>query len=229
MKCLGAVLMTIAVSIGCVGTIAPAGAASDPLSKVKVAGVVGQPPTLTFDQPFKVKKSTSKLVLEGTGDKLVKGDKISFDYLAVNGRTGEQIETSFGKAPATITLDKGKALAGLVDGLVGATVGSRSLLAMAPSEGIAAQLEQQGGPAKKGDTILFAVDVVSLRDPLKKASGAPVEPAAGLPTVTIAKSGKPTIKVPKSDAPPSSWRSRSSPAPVRWWRPGRRSPSTTPA
>jgi peptidylprolyl isomerase len=200
-KRLGAVLVTIAMSIAYVGTIVPAGAAPDPLSKVTVTGVVGQPPTLEFDQPFKVKQSTSKQLLEGTGAKLVKGDKITFNYLAVDGRTGEQIETSFDKAPATITLDKSKAITGLVEGLIGATVGSRTLLAIAPSEGIAAKLEQEGGPAKKGDTILFVVDVTSVRVPITKATGTAVPPVAGLPTVTLAKNGKPTIKVPKTDAP----------------------------
>ncbi len=201
MKRLGAVLVMIAISIVSVGTMVPAGAAPDPLSKVTVTGVVGQPPTLEFDQPFKVKKSTSKQVLEGTGDKLGKGDKITFNYLAVDGRTGEQIETSFDKAPATITLDKSKAVTGLVQGLIGATVGSRTLVAIAPSEGIAAKLEQQGGPAKKGDTILFVVDVTGVRVPIAKATGTAVPPVAGLPTVTLAKNGKPAIKVPKTDAP----------------------------
>jgi peptidylprolyl isomerase len=200
-KRLGAVLVTIAVSIACVGTIAPAGAAPDPLSKVTVTGVVGQPPTLEFAKPFKVKQSTSKELLPGSGDKLQKGDKVTFNYVAVNGRTGEQIETSFDKAPATITLDKGKAVAGLVDALVGATVGSRTLLAVAPSEGLAKQLAQNGGPAKKGDTILFVLDVTGVRAPLTKATGTAVPPVAGLPTVKLAKNGKPTITVPKTDAP----------------------------
>jgi peptidylprolyl isomerase len=200
-KRLGAVLVAVAISIACVGTIAPAGAGTDPLSKVTVKGQVGQTPVLEFDQPFKVKKSTSKEVLPGTGDKLTKGDKITFNYLAVDGRTGETIETSFDKAPATLTLDKQQSLAGLVTGLIGATVGSRTLVAIAPSEGVAEQLAQSGAAAKKGDTLLFVVDVTGVRTPLEKATGEAVAPVAGLPTVKLAKNGKPTIAVPKTDAP----------------------------
>lgn len=201
MKRLGAVLVTIAVLAAVLGTVAPAGAAPDPLSKVTVTGAVGQQPTITFDKPFTTKKSLHKVLEAGTGATLKQGDKVTFHYAAVDGRTGDQIETSFDKTPATITVDKKQALAGLVEGLVGTKVGGRTLLAIAPKEGIAAQLEKSGGAAKKDDTILFVVDVASVRTPLARAKGEAVAPVAGLPTVKLAKNGKPTITVPKTTAP----------------------------
>ena len=56
---------------------------------------------------------------------------------------------------------------------------------------------------KKTDTLLFVIDVKTVRTPLARATGAPVAPVAGLPTVRLAADGKPTITVPAGAAAPT--------------------------
>jgi len=191
------VLLVAVIALGV--TITPAASASDPLAKIAVAGAIGEKTTLVFKKPFATKRSLHRDVVAGTGDKLAKGSKITFDYVIVDGRTGKQLETSFGAQPASLILDKTQAPAALVNGLVGASVGGRVLVAVAPKEGLAARLKTKG--VKKQDTLLFVVDTKSVRTPLARATGAPVAPVAGLPTVALGATGKPAITVPKATAP----------------------------
>jgi peptidylprolyl isomerase len=129
--------------------------------------------------------------------------KVTFDYVVVDGRTGKELETTYGAAPAAATLDETQIAPAIVHGLVGTAVGSRVLMAVAPKDGLAKALAGKG--VKKQDTILFVVDVRGIRTPLARATGTPVSPPAGLPTVALdAATGKPTITVPASTAAPTN-------------------------
>jgi peptidylprolyl isomerase len=189
----------VAIMVSLVATITPAASASDPLAKIAIAGAIGEEATLEFAKPFATKKSLHREVVAGTGEKLTKGSKVTFDYVIVDGRTGKQLDSSFGAQPGSLVLDKSQAPAALVNGLVGASVGGRVLVAVGPKEGLAARLNTKG--VKKSDTLLFVVDTKSVRTPLARATGDPVAPAAGLPTVALGADGKPTITVPKKTAP----------------------------
>lgn len=177
---------------------APAGAASSRLGAVEVSGNPGEKPTVTADWPFSVKTSVSEVRTPGTGTKAAKGDQLSIDYVILNGRTGAEIESSYGSAPVSLKLEKGTTPA-LVDALTGTSPGSRVLVAVAPKDGLAQNGSSVG--LQKNDTILFVVDVKDVTTPLTRATGTPVTPAAGLPEVKLAKNGAPKISMPKADAP----------------------------
>ena len=114
-----------------------AGAAAAPPAEVTVSTDTATKPTVEVDTPFAVKKTADKVVAAGTGEVLATGQTISFDYLLVDGRTGKELQTSFGQTPASLVLDKKKTAKQLVDSLTGETVGSRVLLAIAPKDGLA--------------------------------------------------------------------------------------------
>ncbi len=192
-------LLLVVSSFALAGAAIPAAAGSSPLSDVTVTGAVGTEPTVKFSKPLSTANTVHRDIVAGTGKKLATGDKVTFKYLALDGRTAKQVESSFDKAPASLVLDKKRSVAGLVKSLVGAKVGSRVLIALAPKEGVTRGLQSSG--VKKNDTLLFVVDVTDVRAPLKRATGTPVPPVAGLPTVTLAKNGKPAIKVPSTPAP----------------------------
>lgn len=181
-----------------VAGIAPAGAASGPLDAVAVSGAASEKPSVTAKWPLAVKSSVAEVRTKGTGTKAAKGDQVSLDYVMLNGRTGDEIETSYGSGPVTLTLEKGVRPA-LLDALVGTTAGSRVLLAVAPKDGLTANAASVG--LEESDTILFVVDVKDVVPPLTRATGTAVEPAAGLPEVKLAKNGAPKILMPKADAP----------------------------
>jgi len=178
-----------------------AGAAAGPLADVTVSADTTAKPAVTFSKPFAVKKTTNQVVTPGTGAALTKGQKIAFDYVLLDGRSGKELETSFGNTPGSLTLDKGKTATQLVAGLTGKTVGTRLLLAIAPKDGLAKQLNNPA--VKKNDTLLFVIDVKSVRTPLARATGEAVAPVAGLPTVALAADGKPTVTVPAGAPAPT--------------------------
>ena len=70
-----------------------------------------------------MKKTTNQVVAAGTGAALTKGQTITFDYVLVDGRTGKELETSFGNTPGSLTLDTKKTATQLVTSLTGKTVG----------------------------------------------------------------------------------------------------------
>ena len=203
MRRLGLVLLTFVLGTGAlVATSVPSGAGQASLEDVTVNGGVGEAPTLDFEAPFAAKKSADVVVVQGAGNKAKKGQTITFDLAVFNGRSGEQIESSFGKGAQSVTLDSKQTFKGLVNGLTGVATGSRVLIAISPKEGLAERLISQQVPnLKKSDTILFVVDLNDAHDVLERAEGEKVAQPDGQPTIKLAKNGKPTIKTPDGDAP----------------------------
>ena len=190
----------LAASIGVAVAATPSAAA--PLAPVTVSGDVAAKPTVTFKKPFAVKKTANKVVTAGTGAALAQGQKITFDYVLVNGRTGKELETSYGNTPGAMTLDAGKTAKQLVNSLVGTNLGGRVAVAIAPKDGLAKKLKSK--TVKTSDTLLFVIDPKTVRTPLPKATGDAVAPVAGLPTVAVAADGKPTITIPQGITAPAT-------------------------
>jgi peptidylprolyl isomerase len=192
-------LVIVAAAVCAAPLIVPAaGAAVPALDAVTITGLPGEKPTVTFAPPLRVKTSISQVRVQGAGTKATKGSQLLLDYVILNGRTGEEIETSFGSNPVTLVLDK-TAQPALLEGLVGTTPGSRVLVAIAPKDGLAASGASVG--LRRTDTVLFVIDVRAVDQLLERATGTSVPPPPGLPKVELARSGKPKITMPKSDAP----------------------------
>jgi peptidylprolyl isomerase len=171
--------------------VAATPSAATPLAPVTVSGDVAAKPTVTFKKPFGVKKTANQVVTAGTGAALTQGQRITFDYVLVDGRTGKELETSWGKNPGSMALDNTKTAAQLVTSLVGSHLGGRVLVAIAPKDGLTTRLKSKS--VKKTDTLLFVIDPKTVRAPLAKATGDVVAPVAGLPTVALAADGKPVV------------------------------------
>jgi peptidylprolyl isomerase len=193
-----ALVLAASVALG-VLALAPAAGAATVLDAVTVSTDTATKPTLTFDTPFAVKKTSNDVVAPGTGEVLQQGQTVKVDMVVVDARTGKEIESSYGRKTVPLVLDKKRTLKPVVQALTGKNVGSRVLFAVAPKDGIAKRLA--AAKVKKNDTLLFVVDVRSVLP--TRATGTPVPPVDGLPTVTLAADGKPTITVPKADAPTS--------------------------
>jgi peptidylprolyl isomerase len=191
-------LVLLVATTGAVATSLPAYAGKTTFDDITV-NAFGEAPTLEYTAPFATKKSEHRDVSEGEGAKLKKDQRVGVDYAVFNARTGEQVESSFGSPSQSIVLDPAQAFPGIVKALVGAKVGSRVLMAVSPKEGLTERVTAPG--VEKSDTLLFVVDVKSASEPLERAEGDKVTPPEGLPTVKLAKNGKPTIKSPKGDAP----------------------------
>lgn len=180
----------------------PQESVSTDLTQVTVSAVgAGVAPTVEVPAPFAAPTSASRVVEEGDGRVVAEGDVIGMQYVLLNGRTGEPLDSSdWAAEPTSLVVDE-SILVGLRAGLVDKTVGSEVLVAVAPQDGF----EAQASPAQEGieasDTLIFYIDVVSAVPP--RAQGVPVPPQPGLPTVTLAADGAPTIAIPPGSEPPA--------------------------
>jgi peptidylprolyl isomerase len=167
------------------------------LGAVTVTGKAGAKPTVEVPAPFRLQATSTRILTAGTGAKVTAGQKVTVDYVLVNGRDGKEVETTFGKQPSTFTADEASLIRGLVKGMTGQPVGSRVLVGIPPADAFGATGNSQLGIGKD-DTLVFVLDIRSARNSLTTATGTPVTPAKGLPTVSA--DGK-TIVVPKTKAP----------------------------
>lgn len=154
------------------------------IDQVTVSG--GGTPEVTVPKGFTTKKTTTKVVDAGPGDEVYAGDTVQAHYIAVNGRTGKQFDTSFatGTAPA-VTLSANTTTGGIMKGLVGQKVGSRLVVAIAPKDGFGRDQAQYD--LKAGDTMVFLFDIVS-KYPEGKATPLPMS----LPSLKLDDKGHPT-------------------------------------
>lgn len=167
------------------------------LDAIKVTGDFGKEPKVTFQAPFAIDKTQTKVLAEGDGPKIAEGATVTVDYYGVNGRTGKTFDDSFSRGePATFNL--AQVVPGFGKGLTGQRQGSRVLIGMPGSDGYDASGGSPQAGIEVGDTLLFVVDIVAA--PLEGPEGEKVAPKAGLPTVTDS-DGVPEVTMPKTDPP----------------------------
>lgn len=184
------------VSAACVAN----GSASD---SVKVSGDFNATPNVSFDAPLKVSSTERTVVIPGTGEKAQPGTIVNASFTLYNGTTGKTVtSTGYGAGRTTaITVDASKYITGLVKTLNCARVGERVVGVVPPSEGFSSSQASGLGLTTK-QVIVIVADVVGLVP--TKASGDVLTPPAGVPTVTRAPNGTPTLKVPTGYKPPAT-------------------------
>jgi peptidylprolyl isomerase len=171
------------------------------LDDITVSGAVGQLPTVKLDGQVSVEHSECAVLKAGSGDRAREGDVVEFDYLLVNGRTGKSYAESYSKPTrASIPLND-KPIRGLRQALTGAQVGSRVVVEVSPDDGYGLQGGDPSNDLQTDDSLVLVTDIVAIHHVLQRAEGTAVAPVAGLPTVTLAKDGKPTITVPQTTPP----------------------------
>jgi peptidylprolyl isomerase len=167
----------------------PADIRTKSLSAVKVTGDFGSKANVSFDTAFVGETEEHIVLIPGTGEEIKAGQRVTADYVATDGNDGCELDSTYGKTPQHIVLDKTSLLATVYDAMVGQKVGARVLV----SADVTAQ---------QGSWILFVFDITATQDVPTAASGTPVTPPAGLPVVTIV-DGVPTITPPTGNAPTS--------------------------
>jgi len=172
------------------------------VEEVEVTGEPGDKPTVSYDGEFQASKTERTIITEGDGPEVELGQKVSLNYLGVNGRDGMEFDTSFGKPePASFLLERGQLIEGFIAGLEGVKVGSRVLVGITPEDGYGGQGGQESAGIKAEDSLLFVIDVLGTKDVLERATGDPVPPVQGLPTVVLGEDGAPTVTVPAEPPP----------------------------
>ena len=136
--------------------------ATGTVDDVTVTGEPGAKPKVSFDKPFYVDKTESKVISPGDGAVVKENDKVKVDYVGVNGRTGKEFDSSFsasGSKPVEFTLSQGQLIPGFLKGLIGQKLGSRVAIAIPRDDGYGPSGNAQAG-IEGTDTLVFVVDLV---------------------------------------------------------------------
>ncbi|QTE30779.1 FKBP-type peptidyl-prolyl cis-trans isomerase [Pengzhenrongella sicca] len=157
-----------------------------PAPQVRVTGDATAEPVLDYTAPLDITTADAELVWAGDGPKLEDDGPVLLDYRLEKATDGSLVEETYTTVPKPFTMTPEILSEDLYDALSGESVGARILLLL---------------PATS-DTSSFAsvmvVDVLPTR-----AAGEAVPPREGLPPVTLAQDGEPTIAAPQGE-PPSS-------------------------
>jgi hypothetical protein len=169
---------------------------------VSVSGTLGVEPKVAFSKGLQVSSTERSTAIEGTGAKAVTGTLLDVAFTIYDAKTGKKVTSAGykGTAAAQFTVSTGLYLPGLVKAMHCAPIGSRTVT-------VADSTDMFGTNGSKSFGIAAGDDLVVVMDLLDsvptKATGTPVAPKPGFPTVSLADDGRPTLTLPKTD-PPSS-------------------------
>ncbi len=179
--------------------ISACGGGSDEEAKAKVAtvddvtvsGEPGEKPSVDFKAPITFEKTASEIVDKGpgTGPAIKADSSVTIDYVGENASDGTEFDSSWdddGK-PASFALNQ--VIKGLAMGLEGTHAGDRVLVAVASKDGY--DPTGNGSAIRKGDSVVFVVDVRKVSNPLPEATGTPMKAPATVPTLIYDKDKHP--------------------------------------
>jgi peptidylprolyl isomerase len=161
------------------------------ISDVTVSGAPGQKPTVAFHAPISFATTQSKIVDKGPGKgpAAALDSVVSVDYVAINASDANEFDSNWPSAkPATFGVDQ--VIKGFAEGLVGSHAGDRVLITVASKDGY--DPVGNGTTVRKGDSLIFVVDVHKVSNPLKSATGTKQPPPPSIVPVLQYAKGVPT-------------------------------------
>lgn len=176
----------------------PSGTSSDAVS---VTGAFGAKPTVTFQAGLAPAATERTTVIPGTGDKVSAGSSAQVAYSIYNGTTGALIESygyDAGQGGMPFAADATKLLPGLAKAIGCETVGSRVAAVIPGAEAWGPNGNESVG-VTAGQSLVAVIDIKSLLP--SRAWGADQPAPDGLPKVTLAADGTPSVAVPSTAAP----------------------------
>lgn len=179
---------------------APAGSTSKSLDFKGELGATDL--KLTTKTPVqKASKLEATRLIEGKGAKLKQDDKVNAQLTIFSGPNGELVSTN----EAVLELQKDKMVPWALQAVACSSVGDRVAAAAPVADVLGDNAEQF--KLKPEETLVVVFDLISVEpgepeNMLKKAEGEAQKPVAGLPTVTLADNGEPTITIPEGVAAP---------------------------
>jgi peptidylprolyl isomerase len=177
-----------AVSVGAAADVAV-------LNSIAWATDASGVPTLTFTAPLSVTAAASRMIKDGTGAEIKSGDAVTFDYTVSSGTDGSVLYSTYdaGGTPEAVLLDSASLDPVFLAAFVGRKVGAQFIYGTLTTDPTGASTDMV--------PIFIAVTVASSTTPLARAAGTAVVPADGLPVVTLAANGAPSVAIPATDPP----------------------------
>ncbi len=176
---------------------ATSGSASD---AVQVGGDVGSTPTVTFDSGLAPDSTERTTVVEGTGEEVEAGATAEVAYVLYNGETEQLLASAgFDGAPTEVfSADADLYLTGLAKTIGCAPVGSRVVSVIPPADAFGEGGNETLGIGP-GESLVVVMDIQGIVP--TKAWGEDQPAPEGLPQVTLADDGAPSVAIPSADPP----------------------------
>jgi peptidylprolyl isomerase len=170
----------------------------------KVSGKFGAKPTIDSPDSKPPAKLTTKVLTEGDGDVVKKGDLLVASYQGQIWRDGKVFDNSYDRGePAGFGIGVGSVIPGWDKGLVGKKIGSRVMLVIPPADGYGEQGQEQAG-IKGDDTLVFVVDLIDhFAGDLAAKGKVETTLPKDAPEVTNKPGEKPVIKLAKGAKAPA--------------------------
>lgn len=203
---LAAVAAAAALTLTACGSDAPESSTASGLDEVTVTDAADDAttPEVGFEPgSVTAEESEARVITAGDGAELGGTELLSFDYAIFSGATAEEVSSSYPTEPVGLDLSDDSVLPGLTSSLTGQTIGSRVLIALPPEDAFGEEGNSELG-IEGDETVLFLIDILSAITPLPEASGTPVEPVAGLPTVEVTAGEPATFTIPEGFEDPDS-------------------------
>lgn len=162
-------------------------------------------PTISLPEtPFVVAETARSTVEEGDGAEVEDGQNVEVNYLAINGATGDTVESTYEAGTTVrIPLANPDLLPAFLDQLPGATVGESLVLAMTAEDGFGLEGAEALGVGPQ-DSLVFYIDILDASTPLTQAEGEEVtDLPEGLPTVEADGVEPAVITIPEGEDPPT--------------------------
>ncbi|MDN4480085.1 FKBP-type peptidyl-prolyl cis-trans isomerase [Demequina muriae] len=149
-------------------------------------------PTLTVETPSTISGTATRIVEDGDGAAVESGQVVTVDYTITSGTDGSQLFSTYeSDAPESLLVSETSLEPALYNALAGSSVGS---------DVIFATIDQTATDTPNA-AIYMAMTITDVIDPLDRAEGEAVDPAEGLPTVTLDEAGVPSVEVGDAEMP----------------------------
>jgi peptidylprolyl isomerase len=201
--CSGTTLSSTGDLIDTAGKVCVAAAPGQASDSIDVSGEFGAAPEVTIDTPVAAETTERTVVIAGEGPVAGEGSSIMVEVALFNATTGDQITTTEFNGTQTLPFEVNEEamIPGLVRTVKCSAVGTRVVGVIPPAEGYG----EQGRPdlsVSGTDSLVFVADVVAITPPTEPVVVLPYDDIDGLPEVTFAEDGAPTITIPDA-APPT--------------------------
>ncbi|MFZ2504152.1 MAG: FKBP-type peptidyl-prolyl cis-trans isomerase [Nocardioides sp.] len=173
-----ALLVSLSIALAGCGADSESGAKDDTgLDPITVTGAFGASPEVKFSDQLVVQETTSKVLEEGDGAKVAKGDTVLTQIVLANGFSQQVLYNSYNVQAQLLKVDDTLAK-GLKSALLDHTIGSRVMVAAPPKDAYGPSGNAQLGVGNT-DTVIYIVDLLSTV--AQKLEGTAKPLPAGLP------------------------------------------------
>lgn len=149
-------------------------------------------PTLGGEIPSTVSSTATRIVEEGDGEAVEAGSLVVVDYNITSGADGSELYSTYeADEPASILVSEASLDPVLFAALSNSSVGADIIFAT---------IDQTAAETPNA-AIFMAMTVSEILEPLERAEGTAVEPAEGLPTVTLGDTGVPSVEIGEAEMP----------------------------